>query len=130
MPDTFAFDWEPAYRAAAAIFGVRPANAHVDVGDGHLDARFGRWQLRVPLGEVDGAHVTGPYGLAKTLGPARLSLADRGLTFATNHRRGLCIHLAEPVPAIEPLGLLRHPALTVTVADCERLAAALGHPTS
>ena len=39
--------------------------------------------------------------------------------------RGLCIRFDRPVPGIEPLGLLRHPAVTVTVADCDGLAEAL-----
>jgi hypothetical protein len=44
---------------------------------------------------------------------------------ATNGVRGLCITFREPVPGIEPTGTLRHPALTVTVADCHGLAAVL-----
>ena len=43
------------------------------------------------------------------------SLADRGVTFATNSRRGLCVSFVEPVHGIEPTGVLRHPAATVTV---------------
>jgi len=74
---------------------------------------------------IAGTEVTGPFGLLRTLGPAHLSLADNGITFATNGDRGLCIRLHDPVPAIEPLGRLRHPGLTVTVADVDALAAAL-----
>jgi hypothetical protein len=44
---------------------------------------------------------------------------------ATNGERGLCIIFREPIPGIEPTGILRHPAITLTVADCEGLAAAL-----
>jgi hypothetical protein len=65
---------------------------------------------------------TGPYSLIKTIGPAHLSFADRGLTFATNSERGLCIRFATPVRGLDPLGLVRHPAVTVTVADCDGLA--------
>jgi hypothetical protein len=46
---------------------------------------------------------------------------DRGVTFATNPRLGLCVRLRHAVPAIEPFGLIRHPALTVTVGDVEGL---------
>jgi hypothetical protein len=35
------------------------------------------------------------------------------------------VSFVEPVHAIEPTGVLRHPAATVTVADPEALAAAL-----
>ena len=61
----------------------------------------------------------------KTAGPAHLSLADRGLTFATNGDRGVCLIMREPVSGIDPFGLLRHPNLTVTVADCDGLVNAV-----
>ncbi len=77
------------------------------------------------VANVEGTETTGPYGALKTIGPAHLSVADRGLTFATNPRRGLCVRFREPVAVVEPTGRLRHPALTVTVADPDGLAAAL-----
>jgi hypothetical protein len=69
--------------------------------------------------------VTGPYALLKTAGPARLAITDRGLTFATNGDRGVRLTFATPVRGLDPLGLLRHPELTVTVADPDRLTALL-----
>jgi len=122
----FPFAFDPLYRSVVVLFGVRPATAWVEVSGGELRARFGPWRLATPLANVAGTEVTGPYRTLKTIGPAHLSLADRGLTFSTNSRRGLCIRFAEPVPGIEPTGRLRHPALTVTVADVDGLAAALG----
>jgi len=74
---------------------------------------------------VAGTEVSGPYRTLTTIGPAHFSLADRGLTFSTNGRRGLCIRFKEPVPGLEPTGRLRHPGLTVTVADVDGLAATL-----
>ena len=62
---------------------------------------------------------------ARLVPTAHLSLTDRGVTFATNSRQGLCVSFVELVHAIEPTGVLRHPAATVTVADPEALAAAL-----
>jgi hypothetical protein len=121
----FAFAFEPVYRAAALPLGVTPGRAWVDVEDGHLSARFGFWLVSTPLANVTGTRVTGPYGLLKTVGPAHVSAADRGLTFATNRRRGLCMTFAEPVVGFDPTGHLRHPGLTVTVADVDGLAAAL-----
>ena len=53
----------------------------------------------------------------------RLSFADSGLTFGTNHRRGLCVAFREPVKKV--IGLRDHDALWVSVADPEGLAAAL-----
>lgn len=122
---TFPFAFDPRYRAAALLLGVRPSTARVTVGGGVLDARFGPWHVTTPLANVAGAEVSGPYSLLKTVGPAHLSFADRGLTFATNGERGVCIRFHEPVRGIEPTGRLRHPGLTVTVADCDGLLAAL-----
>jgi hypothetical protein len=56
-----------------------------------------------------------------------LSLADKGLTFASNGQRGVCMSFRRPVKGIDPAGVLRHPNLTVTVRDCEGLIEALRH---
>lgn len=127
---TFRFLFSPAYRLAALPFGITPGNARVDVDDGRLRARFGFWTVDTALDNVVGTSSSGPYGRLRTIGPAHLSLADRGLTFASNGRRGLCIRFREPVPGLEPTGRLRHPGLTVTVIDVEGLATALGFPLS
>lgn len=124
-PLTFAFRFAAAYRAAALPFGVHPSNARVVVTDAELRADFGPWHLSTPLANVTGTTVTGPYKFVFTAGPAHLSFTDRGLTFATNADRGLCIRFADPVPGIAPTARLRHPGLTVTVDDVEGLAAAL-----
>jgi hypothetical protein len=81
--------------------------------------------LRTPIANVAGTEVTGPYRWWKVAGPAHLSLADGGVTFATTTRAGLCIRFHEPVPAAVPKELLRHSSATVTVADPAALAAAL-----
>src|SRR5690606_154531 len=54
--------------------------------------------------------------------PAHVSLADHGLTFATNPDKGVCIRFEEPVRGLDPLGLVLHPGLTVTVDDPAGLA--------
>ena len=122
---TFEFDFDSLHRAFALPFGITPGNARVDVEDGRLVARFGWWTVDTPVANVAGTEVTGPYSAWKTIGPAHLSVVDRGLTFATNARRGLCIRFREPVPGLAPSDRLRHPGLTVTVADVDGLAAAL-----
>lgn len=66
--------------------------------------------------EDDGAHVDDDRALPGVdRAGARLSPADRGLTFGTDTRAGACLTFYEPVPGIEPTGLLRHPSLTVTI---------------
>jgi hypothetical protein len=122
----FEFDFEGRYRLPALAFGITPATARVVVTDDELLVRFGLWRLRTSLANVSGTEVTSDYAFHRTVGPAHLSLADRGITFATNSRRGLCVSFVDPVQAIEPTGVLRHPGATMTVADPEALAAALG----
>ena len=122
---TFDFDFAPEYQAMALLFGVTPSRTGVEVKDGRFVARYGFWQLETPLDNIADFETSGPYRIWTTIGPAHLSLSDRGLTFASNRRRGLCITFKEPVPGLEPTGRLRHPGLTVTVSDVDGLARAL-----
>jgi hypothetical protein len=124
----FAFRFHPLYRALAVPFGVTPDTSLVEVLDGHLIVRFGPWYLHTPVANVVGCERSGPYSVSKTAGPARLSLADRGATFATNPDAGLCIRFAEPVPAIDPFGIIRHPAITVTADRLDDLQQQLTTP--
>ena len=120
--ERFDFAFAPAYRFTELAFGIRPATAWVDVSDSSLDARFGPWRVSTPLENISDVGVTGPYAFWKTAGPARLAITDRGLTFASNGDRGVLISFRSPVRGLDPFGALRHPELTVTVADVDRLA--------
>ena len=120
--ERFGFAFARSYRAPARAFGITPATAWVEVGDGALDVRFGPWRLCTELANVTGAAVTGPYAFWKTAGPARLAITDRGLTFATNGDRGVLVSFRTPVRGLDSLGLVRHPELTVTVTEVQRLA--------
>ena len=115
---SFEFDFELRMRPFALAFGVTPWTSGLDVSDGRLWVRFGPWSLKTSLDNIAGAEVTGPYSFVKVGGPARLSLADRGITFATSTRRGVCIRFKQPVAAMP---LMKHPGVTVTVKDPERL---------
>lgn len=122
----FPFRFSRAYRLAALPFGITPASARVVVTSDTLDIRFGLWHLTTPLDNVAGVEeVTGPYAFLKTAGPAHLSFADRGITFATNPDGGACIRFREPVPALDPLHVIRHPGATVTVEEPRDLIARL-----
>jgi hypothetical protein len=120
-PRRFEFAFAPGYRRVARLFGVTPARAWVAIDGAVFEARFGPWRVLTPLANIVAAGVTGPYRPLKTAGPARLAITDRGLTFATNRDRGVRITFATPVAGLDPLGLVRHPELTVTVADVEGL---------
>jgi hypothetical protein len=124
-PVRFEFAFAPSYLRLSRVFLITPERAWVDVDDETFEARFGLYRVRTPRSNVAGAEVTGPYAFWKTAGPARYAITDRGLTFATNGDRGVLIRFAEPVRGLDPLGVLRHPELTVTVADFDGLAALL-----
>jgi hypothetical protein len=132
VTDSYAFRFDRSYRFAALPFGITPGTAEVEVTDDELIAKFGPWRVRTPLENIAGCAVTGGYQRIKTMGPAHLSFTDRGLTFATNAERGLCVRFHEPVAGIDPTGRIRHPGLTVTVADIEGLQAVLerGRPAA
>ncbi|MHB8658750.1 MAG: hypothetical protein ACYC91_12490 [Solirubrobacteraceae bacterium] len=123
--ERFGFRFDPRYRRAARPFGITISQAWVEVGPEELIARYGRWRLHTPLSNITAVTVTGPYRFFKTAGPPRLGVTDGGLTFASNRERGVLISFARRVKALDPTGLLRHPELTVTVAEPERLAARL-----
>jgi hypothetical protein len=121
----FDFRFAPAYRLAARPFGITSERAWVQIEDEHVLASYGPWRLRTPLANISRVAITGPYRFYRTAGPARLGITDGGLTFASNGERGVLLSFRERVPAIEPLGLIRHPELTVTVADVHGLLGAL-----
>jgi hypothetical protein len=121
----FEFRFDPAYRLAARPFGITPERAWVQLDDEHLVANYGPWRLRTELDNIREAAITGPYRYYRTAGPARLGITDGGLTFASNGGQGVLLSFRKRVPAIDPLKLIRHPELTVTVADVNGLVTAL-----
>ena len=121
----FSFAFAPAHRVAALPFAVLPSTTWVEVDDTSLRARFGLWTLDTARSNIEQVTSTGGYSFLRTAGPAHLSLADRGVTFATNGDRGVCVRFLEPVIALDPTGHLRHPGATFTVADPDALVAAL-----
>lgn len=126
----YPFRFHPAFAAAALPFGVREHRCVVRVEDDRLEARYGPWSVSTPLTNVRSATVTGPYAWPKVVGGARVSVADRGLTFASNPDQGVCLEFVEPVRGADPLGLVRHPTLTVTVAEPAALAELLDRERS
>lgn len=130
MTQRFPFRFDPKYARINQRFGVSPDHAWVEVTTDQLRARFGRWRLHTSLANVASAEITGPYRFAKTAGPARLGVTDLGLTFATNGERGVLITFKKRVGGIEPLGILRHGELTVTVAEPEALVTLLRERTA
>ncbi len=122
----YPFAFAPSYRLPALLFGVTPRTTGVTLGPGGLRVRFGPWLLRTPLANIAGARTTGGFGYLRTAGPAHLSFADRGVTFATNGDAAACVEFHRPVPGIDPTRVITHPGATITVADPDALVAHLG----
>ncbi|MEO6021311.1 MAG: hypothetical protein ABIP45_13785 [Knoellia sp.] len=121
MSTRFEFAFAGAYRFPALIFGIRPGSAFVTVTADELQVQFGPWRLVTGLDNIASTQITQDFAWLKTAGPPHLSLVDRGVTFATNGDRALCLHFIDPVPAIDPTRTIKHPGATLTVAHPERL---------
>ena len=104
------------FRLPLAALGVTPATAYVIAAADRLVARFGPWVCRTTPANVRAVRLTGPCRCHRSIGP-RLSLADHGLTFGSTAIRGSGLLFREPVRGLDPLGLIRHPGLTLTAAD-------------
>jgi hypothetical protein len=120
----FAYAVDKLYLPLLVPFGFRASKDGVTLTDeGSLVATFGFFTIKTPQANVTEAHITRNYRWWTAFG-VRGSMADDGLSFGTNYSAGVCMHFAEKVPS--PLRRSGHSALTVTVADLEGLASALG----
>jgi hypothetical protein len=122
----FPYRFDPRYAPFWGPFAVWPGRDGVTLDDDVFRATLGPLRLETERDNVLGGHVTEGYRWYKAIG-ARLSRVDDGLTFGTNADRGVCVHFRTPVPRV--IGLKRHSALTVTVADCDGLVRAIGEAT-
>lgn len=122
----FRFRFDPLFTVAGLPLGIREDSCRVTVDDDSFDVRFGPWHLVTSRSNVASAEVTGPYFVPKVIGPPHLSLADRGISFATNSGQGVCVGFHRPVPGLLPVPWLRHPGATVTVDNPAALVELLG----
>jgi hypothetical protein len=122
--EQFEFAFDSQFRPFLALIGVTSGTAHVTLTAEQLVARFGPWTCETAIGNVRDVCRTGPYHWYKAIGP-RGSFVDRGLTFGTTTRGGVCVLLREPVRGLAPVGSLRHPGSTLTLAEPERFVASL-----
>ena len=122
--EQFEFEFDPQFRPFLALIGVTSGTAHVTLTADRLVARFGPWTCEIPISNVRDVCRTGPYHWYKAIGP-RGSFVDRGLTFGTTTTGGVCVLLHEPVPGLVPVGSLRHPGITLTLAEPERFVSSL-----
>ena len=119
MTEFFAYAVDKRLAPFWLPFGFRPSKDGVSItDDGKFRATFGFVKFETALGNITEAHVTRNYRWWTAAG-VRGSMVDDGLTLGTNRRAGVCVHFREPVPS--PLRRKGHSAITVTVADVDRL---------
>ena len=115
----FSFAFQRPLDSWARWFAVVPTRSYVRVDDHGFEAVYGLWRVATVWSNVVGVERTGPYRAWKVAGPARLSWADRGMTMAGTTAGGACLRFREPVRGIDPLGVIRHPAVTLGVDDLD-----------
>jgi hypothetical protein len=117
----FAYRLGPRSWPVLRLFGVAgPADAWVDLDDTMLSARFGWSNAGIPLADITGWRIEGPWRWITAIG-VRRSIRHADITFGGSHQGGVRVDVREPIR----IGPLRAPALYLTVEDPEGLAAAL-----
>ncbi|MGB5211597.1 MAG: hypothetical protein WBO47_03650 [Gammaproteobacteria bacterium] len=119
----FPYKFDKRWTALFFALGVSEDDG-VDISDnGELVATYGRVKVKTTLDNIDHTLITGPHRWYTAVG-LRLSFVDDGLTFGTNHQKGLSIAFVHKVPRV--IGFRKHSMLWVSVADPEGLAEAIG----
>jgi hypothetical protein len=118
FPYEFDRRWSPMFKA----LGVHDTDGVTIEPSGRVRATYGRKVVETTVDNIDHTLVTGPHRWWTAVG-LRLSFADDGLTFGTNHRAGLCLAFREKIPKV--IGPRNHSTLWVSVADPEALAEAI-----
>jgi hypothetical protein len=115
----FPFAFESPLDTWARWFAVVPTRCYVRADPHGFEAVYGLHRLSTVWSNVASVEPTGPYRAWRIFGPARLSLADRGLTMAASTAGGACIRFHRPVRGFDPLGVIRHPGVTLAVDDID-----------
>ena len=121
----FPYRLDKRWSALFFVLGVGDKDGVTLTGKGELIATFGRFKVKTTLDNIDHTLVTGPHRWYTAVG-LRLSFTDDGLTFGTNHQKGLSIAFVDKIPKV--IGFRNHSTLWVSVADPEGLAAAIRQP--
>lgn len=99
------------------LFGVRPSVDGVRVDDGGVHVRFGRFRFEVPLSNITGYRIEGPWRWITAIG-VRRSLRHGDVSFAASPRGGVRLEFRDRVRWT----LFNVPALYVAVEDLEGFA--------
>ncbi len=118
----FPYRFDSRWKAMFLALRVGDNDGVTITDDGRLVATYGWVKIATSIDNIDHTQITGPHRWYTAVG-LRLSFSDDGITFGTNHQRGLCIEFIEKVPRV--IGFKDHSALWVSVADPDALAAAI-----
>lgn len=109
-------------RLVLRIFGVKPGNAYVDLGD-TLDAHFGFFRFQAPSSNLVSWRIERPWRWITAIG-VRLSWRQRDLTFGGTNEGGVRLDFRDPVAwhgrQIDALYLTVEDAAGFTAALTER----------
>jgi hypothetical protein len=119
----FPYRLDKRWTALFFVLGVSKKDGVTITNKGELIATYGRFRVKTKLANIDHTVVDGPHRWYTAVG-LRLSITDDGVTFGTNHKKGLSIAFVHKIPRV--IGFRKHSLLWVSVADPEGLAAAIG----
>jgi hypothetical protein len=120
-PQRFPIRLGARSRPLLRLFGVGgPEDAWVELDDGGLEARFGRFRALTSLSNIARWRIEGPWRWITAIG-VRTSIRHGDITFGGSPHGGVRLDFVERVPVAR----LKVPALYVTVDDLDRFAAAL-----
>ncbi len=118
----FPYKLDKRWSALFLALRVDDSDGVTITASGDLHATFGWKSVTTPISNIDHTEISGPHRWYTAVG-MRLSFADDGITFGTNHHRGLCIGFVDKIPSV--IGPRKHSNLWVSVEDPEGLAAAI-----
>ena len=117
----FAYRMGRRSKLVLRLFGVRGAqDAWVDVVDGTLTARFGRFSATTPVANIASWRIEGPWKWITAIG-VRRSIRHADITFGGSPAGGVRLDFHEPIKVAR----LATPALYLTVEDLDSLGEAL-----
>lgn len=119
----FSFTFERPLDRWARLFAIVPARSFVRADEHGFEAVYGPWRLATTWSNVAAVERTGPYQAWKVAGPPRVSWRDRGITMAPTTEAGACLRFRRPVPGVDPLGVVKHPGLTLGVDELDEFIA-------
>lgn len=123
-PKFFPYRLDRRWTLLFLALGVKADDGVTIFPNGDFIATYGRFKVKTRLDNIDHTEITGPHRWYTAVG-LRLSMTDDGITFGTNHYKGLSIAFVKKIPRV--IGLRKHSLLWVSVADPEGLAVALAH---